>query len=157
MGFCSSYHEIHSSSKGIQLQWLIPSKNMLDDEVTLPKANGTDCKGIWLQMIGEKPTKHKTILHPTIHELVEEFSGIFKEPKRLPPSQSHDHQIILQEGAKPTCVQFYRYSYYQKEEIERLMGEMLTSGVIRPSQSPYSSPVVLVRKEDGSWRICVDY
>jgi hypothetical protein len=52
--------------KGIQLQGFMPSKIMLDDGVTIPKANGTDCKGIWLQIIREKPTKHKTTLHPVI-------------------------------------------------------------------------------------------
>lgn len=37
------------------------------------------------------------------------------------------------------------------------MQDLLFNGVIRPSQSPYSSPVFLVRKVDGSWRLYVDY
>jgi hypothetical protein len=51
----------------------------------------------------------------------------------------------------------YHYSPIQKTYIEEQVKQMLQNGVIRPSSSAFASPVLLVRKKDGTWRFCIDY
>ena len=93
---------------------------------------------------------------PNMAQLLVEYHSIFQNPS-LPPMQAHDHQINLEAGANPVNVCPYRYPHIQKNEIERAMKEMLTTGIIRPSNSSFSSSVLLVKKKDGSWRFCIDY
>ena len=61
------------------------------------------------------------------------------------------------EGAPPANGLPYRYSPLQKDEIECQVDEMLQSGVITHSVSPFAAPVLLVKKKDGTWRFCIDY
>ncbi|GKD12598.1 reverse transcriptase [Tanacetum coccineum] len=49
------------------------------------------------------------------------------------------------------------YPPMQKDVIEVMVKELLDSGVIKPSNSPFSSPIVMVKKKDNTWRMCVDY
>ena len=94
---------------------------------------------------------------PEIKSLLEEFGDIFSEPKTLPPKRAHDHRIPLLPGSAPANVRPYCYPYVQKSEIENIVKEMRDLGIIQHSVSPYSSPALLVKKKDGSWRMCVDY
>eukprot|EP00252_Welwitschia_mirabilis_P002415 TRINITY_DN1235_c2_g1_i3.p1 TRINITY_DN1235_c2_g1~~TRINITY_DN1235_c2_g1_i3.p1 ORF type:complete len:434 (+),score=40.30 TRINITY_DN1235_c2_g1_i3:1161-2462(+) len=92
-----------------------------------------------------------------LQQLLQCFDDVFITSIRLPPKRSHDHHIPLLPDSHPPNIRPYRYPHIQKTEIERQSKEMLESGIIRPSNSPYSSPVLLVRKRDGSWRMCIDY
>nr|KYP42283.1 Retrovirus-related Pol polyprotein from transposon opus [Cajanus cajan] len=92
-----------------------------------------------------------------VQQLVTEFATVFQEPKGLPPVRDTTHQIPLQQYSKPVQARPYKYPHFQKAEIERLVAEMHQSGIIRDSTSPFSSPVLLVKKKDGSWLFCIDY
>lgn len=101
--------------------------------------------------------ERKLQLHPDITHLILQYAAIFDEPKSLPPTRTHDHKIPLKPNTQPTNSRPYRYPHIQKSEIEKIVTELLSTGVIRTSTSPYSSPVLLVKKKDGSWRMCIDY
>lgn len=85
-----------------------------------------------------------------IHNVLSEFEDVFQEPKSLPPQRKHDHHIPLKTGCDPFTIRPYRYPQIQKSEIEKIVQEMLASGIIQPSQSPFASPVLLVKKKDGT-------
>lgn len=109
-----------------------------------------------------EPTLHDfpfdpSSLHPDIATLLFEFTRVFGIPQGLPPSRTQDHHIHLYPDSTPVNVKPYRYPQCQKEVMTQMIQEMLKEGIIKPSTSPFSSPVLLVRKKDGTWRFCVDY
>lgn len=92
-----------------------------------------------------------------LDQLLQSYEDVFREVEQLPPVRCHDHKITLKEGTDPISVRPYRYPAFQKNIIEEMVKEMLNKGIIRPSSSPFSAPIVLVRKKDNSWRLCIDY
>lgn len=92
-----------------------------------------------------------------LDSLLADYTEIFGDPTGLPPPRVQDHRIRLEAGSLPVAVRPYRYPALQKDELERQCVEMLERGLIRRSTSAFSSPVLLVKKRDGTWRFSVDY
>ena len=78
------------------------------------------------------------------------FDDVFAEPTGLPPPRTRDHAITLKSGASPVSVRPYRYPVAHKDELERQCAAMIAQGIVRRSDSAFSSPVLLVKKSDGS-------
>lgn len=68
-----------------------------------------------------------------------------------------DHTIPLSSDSRITAQRAYRLPHNKKDTLETLIEQLLKSNFIRPSMSPFSSPVILVKKKDGTWQMCVDY
>lgn len=86
----------------------------------------------------------------SIQELLDEFRDIFTPLAGLPPVRNADHHIPLVRGTTPISMRPYCYNHVQKDEIEKLVAEMMAAGLIQPSVSPYSSPALLIKKKDNS-------
>ena len=113
--------------------------------------------GIISQLCSLHIQTSKSSISRDIQKVLDNHSKVFETPKGLPPICDHDHAIHLIPGCVPPNIRPYRYPYAQKSEIERMVVEMLETGIIQPSQSSFSTLVVLVHKKDGSWHMCPDY
>jgi hypothetical protein len=95
---------------------------------------------------------------PEIQEILDKHHKVFGPiPPGVPPDRGFEHIIELEGGAKPVITTPYRHSKKYKDEIEEAIKELLDMGHIRPSTSPFASSIVLVKKKDGTMRMCIDF
>jgi hypothetical protein len=111
-----------------------------------------------LAFIKEIPSE-KNDQNPRAHKILTEFADVFpdKLPAKLPPTRSVDHKIELEGNKMPNIPPIYGMSPKELDVLRKELDELIESGHIRPSQSPYGSPVLFVKKKDGSMRLCIDY
>ena len=91
-----------------------------------------------------------------LNELFKEFQDVFNQGE-----DDLGNTPLLEHGIEthgPPLLQPYRWQNpaVRREEMAQVQ-QMLSSNVIGPSNSPWASPVVMVRKKDGSLRFCVDF
>jgi hypothetical protein len=113
--------------------------------------------GVIAQLHAIQATKTPSVLQD-LQAILSKHQLIFSTPQGLPPSCGvHDHSIPLVPESLPPNIHPYRHPFSQKNEIEKMVQELFNADVIHPSTSPYSSPVVMVLKKEGSWQMCSDF
>ncbi|GJS19023.1 hypothetical protein Tco_0413495 [Tanacetum coccineum] len=95
--------------------------------------------------------------HPMLQQVIEAYKDVFDVPTELPPKRAYDHGIPLIEGALSVNIRPYIHPPTQKDAIEGMVAELSEAGVIKKSNPLFFSPIVMVKKKDNSWRMCVDY
>ncbi|PNX97560.1 retrotransposon-related protein, partial [Trifolium pratense] len=133
--------------KMVTFQSLMCTFRVIEEESwpTLMATNGVSAQGL------------NEVQDEAMQVLLHKFSSVFCDINGLPPARNTSHSIVLLHGTGPVSVRPYRYPHHHKDEIERQIQSLLQQGVIRNSTSAFSSPVILVKKKDKSWRMCVDY
>ena len=91
---------------------------------------------------------------PVVQEFPEVFSDDITE---LPPEREVEFAIDLVPRTSHISIAPYRMSASELGELRKQLEELLEKQFIRPSVSPWGAPVLLVKKKDGSMRLCVDY
>ena len=102
----------------------------------------------------------KSIAESTLDQVpvVCEYPDVFPEElPGMPPDRDIEFIIELVPGTGPIAQKPYRMNPQELEELKKQLDDMLRKGLIRPSASPWGSPVIFVDKRDGTTRLCVDY
>lgn len=90
-------------------------------------------------------------------ELLRDSTDVFAVPGApLGKTERVTHKIDTG-NAQPIRLPYRRLPFSKKSALEDEVDKMLEEGVVRPSESPWSSPVVMVTKKDGTCRFCIDY
>ncbi|GAU21686.1 hypothetical protein TSUD_242580 [Trifolium subterraneum] len=87
-----------------------------------------------------------------------EFPDVFPEDiSDVPPEREVEFTVDLVPGTSPISMAPYRMSASELNELKKQLEELLEKKFIRPSISPWGASVLLVKKKEGTMRLCIDY
>ena len=97
---------------------------------------------------------------PSVSDIptVSDFPNVFSEEfPGFPPQREIEFAIDVLQDATPTSITPSRMALLELKELKLQLKELLEKGFIHPSVSPWGAPVLLVKKKDGTLRLCIDY
>ncbi|XP_070005143.1 uncharacterized protein [Nicotiana sylvestris] len=139
------------------MDWLSPCYAMLDCcakivRFQFPNEEVLEWKGSSTSFVESDPPALQSVL------VVREFPEVFPDDlPGLPPERIIYFGIDLMLGTQPISIPPYRMTPAELNELREQLKDLLEKGFIMPSVSPWGTPVLFVKKKDGSLRMCVDY
>ena len=130
---------------------IIGPNGAVDDEELLELGPATSRETAEDVVLGEQLSEEQ---RSQIEELVDRYEHVFTDVPGNSTLAEHHLDLTSEE---PVRSKPYPVPYNVRESLKEDIQSMLEMGVIRESTSPYASPVVVVRKKDGTNRVCVDY
>ncbi|GJT47710.1 ty3-gypsy retrotransposon protein, partial [Tanacetum coccineum] len=85
------------------------------------------------------------------------FASVFAVPTGLPPSRTHDHSIVLQDGVNVVKVRPYRYPVSQKAQIEAMVADMLAQVTIKDSFLMPTVDELLDELHGSTWQLHLEH
>ena len=138
-------------------KWYSPvSTSLLAEEVADPGSEEEDA--VWNSGDPkDKPSFGEQLSLERQAELMN-LIGRYRDVFSIKPGKTNltEHRIITRD-AFPVRLQPYRLPYAYREMVQEEIEQVLDHGIIEPSVSEWSAPMVIVKKKDGSIRLCVDY
>ena len=91
-------------------------------------------------------------------QVVKEFPDVFPEElPSLPPEREVDLSVEILPGTALLSRAPYKMAPMELKKLKIQLQELLDKGFIQPSVSPWGAPIQLVKKKDGTLRMCIDY
>src|SRR5437764_1154422 len=142
-----------------------PPSPELEEELTSDeKSEGEDNLAVYITQVAKEEEKKVLNLGPLTAHQQQLFNDLTQEYKDICAKNQTDirrtnitkHKILTGD-ATPISQAPYRMNSQKKEFLRQEIVNMKKNGIIRKSTSPWASPVVIVDKKDGTYRICIDY
>lgn len=107
----------------------------------------------------DDPPDYLDMVKKTVPSVYHDYLAAFSKKKAdtLPQHRPYDLSIDLEPGTNPAFGPLYSLSEVELKALREWLDENLSKGFIRASRSPAGSPILFVKKKDGSLRLCVDY
>ncbi|GFX31026.1 retrovirus-related Pol polyprotein from transposon 17.6 [Trichonephila clavipes] len=110
-----------------------------------------------MQISAENLQEELDLRHVENRQIKKELEKLIEDYKPEKTASTDVTMRIILKDEKPVCQHHRRLAFTERQEVNKQIEEWLNEGIIRPSFSEYANPIVMVKKKDGSSRMCIDY